>query len=58
MKVDVKSLIPVFSIVAVLGGFYYTTEHRLTQLEEEIETLKEDIAKLRKSINRKLKKSD
>jgi hypothetical protein len=51
-----KSLLPIFALIAVGTGFYYTTNHRLDHLEEIVESLKEDNAKLRKLINKKDRK--
>ncbi len=50
-----KILLPIFAVIAVGAGFYYTTNHRLDHLEEVVESLKEDNQKLRKMINRKEK---
>ena len=55
LKIDLKLLIPILSAAIIFGGFYYTTEHRLSQLELEISSLKEDLAKIRKVANKKNK---
>jgi hypothetical protein len=52
MKLEISQLITIGTIVAVLAGFYYTTEHRLNILEEQVEGLKKSINK----INRNKKK--
>jgi len=36
MKLDLKTLITMGGILAVLGGFYFTTQLRLDSLEEKI----------------------
>tara|TARA_R110000824_G_scaffold104263_4_gene247500 strand:+ start:33 stop:188 length:156 start_codon:yes stop_codon:yes gene_type:complete len=48
MKIELSHIISVGTIVVLLAGFYYTTQHRLTHLEEQVENL-------RKSINKKNK---
>lgn len=39
IKLDLKTLITVGGIVAVLGGFYFTTELRLASLETKIQEI-------------------
>jgi len=53
---QLKSLMPIFALIAIGAGFYYTTNHRLDHLEETVESLKEDNSRLRKLINKKGKK--
>jgi len=43
-EVDLKSALAIIAAVGVLGGFYYTTQHRLDHLESEIARI-EKIAK-------------
>jgi len=50
---NVKSLIPIGAVILAIAGFYYTTQHRLEHLENEIEDLKEQDKKLRKMISKK-----
>ena len=50
---NLKSLIPVGAVILAIAGFYYTTQHRLEHLENEIEHLKEQDKKLRKLISKK-----
>jgi len=50
MKIELSHVISVGAIVALLGGFYYTTQHRLDHLEEQVENLK-------KSVNKKQRKN-
>lgn len=40
---DIKTLLSVGSIIAVLGGFYYSTQYRLSSLEDKIETVDKKI---------------
>ena len=55
MKLDIKTIITVLGIAATLGGFYYTTQLRLDDLEEKVSELEATDGKLRKLINRKHK---
>tara|TARA_Y100000593_G_C4077322_1_gene222154 strand:- start:307 stop:462 length:156 start_codon:yes stop_codon:yes gene_type:complete len=50
MKVELSHVISIGAIIALLGGFYYTTQHRLDHLEEQVEILK-------RSVNKKQRKS-
>ena len=36
---DIKTLLSVGGVIALLGGFYYSTQHRLTSLEGKIEAV-------------------
>ena len=55
MKVDIKTMMSILAATAILGGFYYTTQHRLDLLEADIVELEADIVKVRKIANRKNK---
>ena len=69
MVESIKSLLPLLALVAALGGFYYTTEHRLEELETEVkgltteisglndtlEDVLESVEKLSKKVNKKNK---
>ena len=46
MKLDIKTLITLLTIAAVLGGFYYTTQIRLDSLEQEVTQVKKQIKRL------------
>ena len=46
MKLDVKTLITLFTIAATLGGFYYTTQNRLDSLETEVTKLQKQVKKI------------
>ena len=37
ITLDIKTLLTIGGIIAVLGGFYYSTQHRLSSLEGKIE---------------------
>ncbi len=59
MKLDVKTLIVLAGVAVTFGGFYYGTEYRLSSLEAQVETVKEEnrglevrIQKLNKRIKR------
>ena len=36
ITLDIKTLITIAGIVALLGGFYYSTNHRLSHLESQL----------------------
>ena len=36
MTFDVKTLVTVGGVIALLGGFYYSTQHRLESLEDQL----------------------
>jgi len=36
LTLDIKTVITVCGVVALLGGFYYSTQHRLSQLEGQL----------------------
>tara|TARA_R110002110_G_scaffold321085_1_gene533661 strand:- start:113 stop:271 length:159 start_codon:yes stop_codon:yes gene_type:complete len=52
MKLDIKTLITLLTIAATLGGFYYTTQSRLDNLEEEIFQVKKQIKRIARKNNR------
>ena len=52
MKLDIKTLITLFTIAAALGGFYYSTEHRLDHLEDQITVLQSSNDNLLKQVQR------
>ena len=43
MTLDIKTLLTIGGIVAVLGGFYYSTQHRLGHLEGKIERVSQQL---------------
>jgi len=50
MKLEISTLLTLLTTAALLGGFYYTTEHRLDDLESKITTMEKQV----KKINRRL----
>ena len=57
MKVDVKVIITITTLLVPLVGFYYTTNLRLDTLETEIAAIKSDIKQVKKQTKkRKVKK--
>jgi len=51
MKLDIKTLVMIITFAATMGGFYYSTQHRLDHLESDTAALSKKIKNLRKSIN-------
>tara|TARA_R110000744_G_scaffold338668_2_gene443919 strand:+ start:468 stop:689 length:222 start_codon:yes stop_codon:yes gene_type:complete len=35
-ELDIKTMLTIGGIIALLGGFYYSTQYRLTSLEEKV----------------------
>jgi len=61
LKMDIKLLITILVIATGLGGFYYTTNMRLDNLEAKIEKVNSndkinDLAKQIKALRRRVKK--
>ena len=50
---NVKALIPIGAVLIALAGFYYTTQHRLDHLEDQIIELQDQDKKFKKTISRK-----
>tara|TARA_R100000008_G_scaffold82299_1_gene66449 strand:- start:662 stop:847 length:186 start_codon:yes stop_codon:yes gene_type:complete len=55
LDLDVGTIIAAIAGISVLGGFYYTTQYRLDNIESMIEEIKVDIAKTKKLIRKKEK---
>ena len=59
MKIELKTLlsllVSLLSAAALLGGFYYTTQIRLDNLEAEVNMLKQEDKSLRRLINKQNK---
>jgi|19_taG_2_1085344.scaffolds.fasta_scaffold262927_1 hypothetical protein len=43
---QLKSLLPILAIVALLGGFYYTTQYRLQALETKVDEMSNKIQQI------------
>ena len=55
MKIDVKVIITIATLLVPLVGFYYTTNMRLDALEAAIVSVQDDIKQVKK-INKKKRK--
>ena len=55
MKVDIKALITIITLLVPLIGFYYTTNMRLDSLESSITSVQKQIKQLKKVKKRKVK---
>ena len=51
IKLDIKLVLGMAAIIAGLGGFYYTTEMRLDNLESSIQSNNCDCDVLKKQVN-------
>ena len=56
MKVDVKVIITIATLLVPLVGFYYTTNMRLDALEATIVSVQDDIKQVKKLNKKKRKK--
>lgn len=63
ITLDLKTLASIFVFATVLGGFYYTTEYRLDNLQLQVKAyrtenidLRNRISQIEKQINRLKKK--
>ena len=56
MKIDIKTLIVLGSIAIAFGGFYYGTEYRLKNLEQNVNALQQDNSDLGEKITRTIKR--
>ena len=55
MKVDIKIIITIASLLVPLVGFYYTTNMRLDSLEASVTSVQKQVKQLKKSKGRKNK---
>ena len=53
MKVDVKIIITIASLLVPLVGFYYTTNMRLDALEASVTSVQKQIKQLKKNKGKK-----
>ena len=42
-ELDIKTLLTIGGVIALLSGFYYSTQYRLTSLEGKIEHVSEQL---------------
>ena len=54
-EIDLKTGMAIITAIAVLGGFYYTTQHRLDHLEGKVTALQGEIERVEKIAKRKKK---
>ena len=55
LELNLATILTIGGVIAVLGGFYYTTQHRLDHLEGKVTALQEEIARVEKIAKRKKK---
>jgi len=46
MKLDLKTVITLCTFAATIGGFYYSTQIRLDNLEEEVTQVKKQVKRI------------
>ena len=46
MKLDLKAVVTLCTFAATIGGFYYSTQIRLDNLEKEVTTLQKQVKRL------------
>ena len=56
MKIDIKTLIVLGSIAIAFGGFYYGTEYRLENLEQDVKSLQQDNNDLGEKITKAIRR--
>ena len=52
-EIDLKTLVTLGGILAMLAGFFYTTKLRLENIETQIVKIEEDQDRLNRKLNRK-----
>jgi len=55
LELNLATILTIGGVIAVLGGFYYITQHRLDHLEGKVTALQEEIARVEKIAKRKKK---
>tara|TARA_R100001510_G_C7625886_1_gene185759 strand:- start:135 stop:302 length:168 start_codon:yes stop_codon:yes gene_type:complete len=55
MKVDIKIIITIASLLVPLVGFYYTTNMRLDSLEASVTSIQKQVKQLKKNKERRKK---
>ena len=56
MKLDIKTVITLVTFAATMGGFYYSTQLRLDQLESDMDAISGDLAAVKSDNAKTLKK--
>ena len=56
MKIDIKTLIVLGSMAIAFGGFYYGTEYRLENLEQDVKSLQQDNDDLGEKITKAIRR--
>ena len=56
MKIDIKTLIVLGTIAIAFGGFYYGTEYRLENLEQDVKSLQQDNDDLGEKITKAIRR--
>ena len=49
INLDIKTLITIVTFAATMGGFYYTTQSRLNDLESSVVKLEKQVKRLAKN---------
>ena len=53
MKLDIKTVITLCKFVATMAGFYYSTQIRLDNLEEEVVQVEKQVKRLTRQLKQK-----
>ena len=53
MKLDIKTVITLCTFVATIAGFYYSTQIRLDNLEEEVVQVEKQVKRLTRQLKNK-----
>jgi len=53
VKLDIKTVITLCTFVATLAGFYYSTQIRLDNLEEEVSQVEKQVKRLTRQLKNK-----
>ena len=53
MKLDIKTVITIVAFAATMGGFYYTTQLRLDNLEESVASVERQMKVVKKKLNKR-----
>jgi len=53
MKLDIKTVITLCTFVATMAGFYYSTQIRLDNLEEEVVQVEKQVKRLTRQLKQK-----